>query len=62
MRGYLMTSGGRGGAKSADVVLCDCVTYPLMRLRCKAGRVFMYKLISASCLEKIASAMSARRV
>jgi hypothetical protein len=57
MRGYLMAGGRRAGPRGADFVLCDCVTYPLMRPRYKSGRVFMYGLISTVCLEKISSVM-----
>lgn len=57
MRGYLFAGDRVAQPGAADFVLCDVVTYPLVRARSKAGSVFVYRLISESCIETISSAM-----
>jgi GntR family transcriptional regulator len=57
MRGYLMAGKRPAQPGSADFVLCDVLTYPIARARYRAGTVFVYRLISAACLDTIAAVM-----
>ncbi len=60
MRGYLMTGDRRTRPGAADFVLCDVMTYPLVRPRYKAGTVFVHRVISDSCIKAISAVMEGR--
>jgi DNA-binding transcriptional regulator YhcF (GntR family) len=55
MRTYLMTSSRAATPGAADLLVCDAVTYPVLRPRYKPGVVFQYRLISPDSLERITS-------
>jgi DNA-binding transcriptional regulator YhcF (GntR family) len=52
---YLMTGRRRVTPGAADLLVCDAVTYPVLRPRYKPGIVFQYRLISPASLEHISS-------
>ena len=58
MRTYLMKGSRPSLPGVADIVVCDAVTYPVVRTRHKSGRVFEYRLISPACLEQISSLLA----
>jgi len=58
MRAYLMKGSGPSMPGAADVVVCDAVTYPVVRARHKAGLVLEYRLISPASLEQISSLLA----
>lgn len=57
MRCYLMAGHRAARPGAGDFVLCDVITYPVVRARYKAGSVFVYRLISDSCIGAISSVM-----
>jgi hypothetical protein len=57
MRGYLMAGQTPESPGAADFVLCDSMTYPVVRPRYNAATVFTYKLISPVCLDQISTAL-----
>lgn len=60
MRGYLMVRNNVGLRGAADVLLCDCITYPIVRPRYTASAVFLYRLISSDCLDRISTIITSR--
>lgn len=57
MRTYRLTDGHAPTAGAADLLICDAMTYPVLRPLYKPGVVFQYRLISTGCLEQISSAL-----
>jgi hypothetical protein len=63
IREYLLGRDGRAAPRGADFVVCDFLTYPLVRPRCRAGTIVIaYRLISNACLDRIASVIDSRSV
>ena len=60
MRCYLMAGNRPAALGAADFLLCDCMTYPVVRPRYKAATVSVHRLISAACLDQISSVMEGR--
>ena len=60
MRGCLMVQNNLKLIGAADVVLCDSITYPIVRPRYTASTVFLYRLISTACLDEITSMVASR--
>jgi hypothetical protein len=60
MRSCLMAPGRLGFRGAADVLLCDSITYPIVRPRYKTSTVFLHRLISGACLDRIASIITGR--
>jgi hypothetical protein len=42
---------------AADVILCDTLTYPVVRSRCRAAVVLPYPLISELCVDEVGRAL-----
>ena len=57
---YLISGEKPDRPGAADFVLCDSMTYPVMRPRYRSARVFVYRLISAACLDEISLVMQGR--
>ena len=57
MRGHLLTGQKLDQLGAADLLLCDSLTYPIARARSKGSTISMYRLISDSCLDEVATAM-----
>lgn len=57
MDGHLMKGSGADWPRAADVIVCDAITYPIVRDRQRTGMKFVYKLISDDCADTIAAAM-----
>ena len=60
MQGYLMVRNRCERIGAVDVLICDAITYPIVRPRFKASTVFLYRLISTACLDKISSMITNR--
>jgi DNA-binding transcriptional regulator YhcF (GntR family) len=60
VRACLMTGNKRGSFGAADVLLCDSLTYPIVRARYDPGRVFIYRLITDACLDEIQGDLGSR--
>ena len=60
VRGYLMKGPRPERPGAADLLLCDVLTYPILRARGTRPSVVVYRLIADECLEDIAEAMGAR--
>jgi DNA-binding transcriptional regulator YhcF (GntR family) len=54
---HLMSGEKSGRPGAADFVLCDSMTYPVMRPRYRSAAVLVYSLISAACLDEISLVM-----
>jgi DNA-binding transcriptional regulator YhcF (GntR family) len=61
MRGYLLAGDRPAVLGAADFLVCDSITYPVVRPRYRSATVFVYKLVSADCLAQISSAMGRGR-
>lgn len=57
LQGHLVTGKGLEVPRAADVIVCDSLTYPIVRSRCKAPIVLEYRLIAQSCLDKVSGAI-----
>ena len=57
VRGYLVAGNKPDRPGAADVLVCDSLTYPVMRSRYRAATVLAYRLLSAACLHKIGAVM-----
>ena len=57
LRGYLVAGDRTDPLGAADVLLCDCMTYPVVRPRYGTATVLVYRLISDPCLDRISSVM-----
>jgi hypothetical protein len=61
IREYLLGRDGRAAPRGTDFVVCDFLTYSLVRPRCRAGTIVIaYRLISNGCLDRIASVLDSR--
>ena len=60
MRGYLMAGDRPDAPGAADFLLCDSMTYPVVRPRYRAATVSVYRLISPACIDRISSVMEGR--
>ena len=59
MRGHLLTGKKLDQLGAADLLLCDSLTYPIVRARSKTSTISMYRLISDSCFDEVATAIGA---
>ena len=62
MRGYRVAGDRPARLGAADLIICDVITYPIVRPRYKAGTVFVHRLISAGCLDTISSVIEGPKV
>jgi DNA-binding transcriptional regulator YhcF (GntR family) len=60
LRGYLMAGERPERLGAADFVLCDSMTYPVVRPRYKTATVSVFRLISPACLDRISSVLEGR--
>ena len=59
MREHLLTAKSAVDVGPADFVLCDSITYRVIRPQRKKAQVVQYRLISSGCLDYVASAIQA---
>jgi len=57
IQGHLVTGKRFDVPRAADVIVCDTVTYPVVRARCKTPTVLVYRLIAEACLDEISGAV-----
>jgi hypothetical protein len=57
MRAYLVSSKSLRKIGSADFVICDVITNSIVRPRFNPERVLVYRVLSDSCLEAVASGL-----
>ncbi len=58
MRGYLLAGDAPESPGAADFLLCDFLTYPVVRPRYHSAIVFLHRLISPVCLNQISAALA----
>jgi len=61
LQGHLVTGKRLEVPRAADVIVCDSLTYPIVRSRCKAPIVLEHRLIAQSCLDKVSGAIHGER-
>ncbi len=57
MDGHLLEDARATWPRSADIMVCDAIAYPVVSGGQRTGIKFVYKLISDDCLDTIAAAM-----
>ena len=62
VQGHLVTGKRIDLPGAADVIVCDTVTYPIVRARCGTPVVLVYRLIAERCFDEVKSAVGGTRL
>jgi GntR family transcriptional regulator len=59
MRSYLMANGQDDLPGAGDFLLCDCITYPIVRSQSRSATVVVHNLMTSECLDLVVSRLAA---